>query len=73
MSGKGIGEKGGYHHIRAVLDDVAYVMDVNRAPKRMQLDELRIPEVVELNVDSLVVKKDNVIAIYKNNCTVSNF
>ncbi len=73
LSGKSIGEKGGYHHVRAVLDETVYVMDANRTPKPMQLHESRISEVVELNVDSLVVKKDNVIAIYKNNCTVSTF
>lgn len=72
LSGKGIGEKGGYHHLRVVLDDTVYLMDANHAPRPAKLAELQMPEVIELNVDSLMVKKDNVIAIYKSNCTVSN-
>ncbi|MEJ2694732.1 MAG: hypothetical protein P8166_17325 [Candidatus Thiodiazotropha sp.] len=72
LSSRGISEKGGYRHLRAVLDDTVYIMDANHAPKPARLGEMQMPQVVELNVDSLVVRKDNVIAIYKNNCTVSD-
>lgn len=72
LSGKGIKEKGIYRNLRAVLDRTVYVMDDSQIPRPERIETKGIGETVELRVDSLMVKKDNVIAVYNGNCRASD-
>ncbi len=73
LSSKGIKEKGVYRNLRAVLDNTVYVMDGNQSPRPEQIRNNGMRRTVELQVDSLTVNKDNVIAIYNSGCQASLF
>lgn len=73
LSSRGIREKGNYHSLRAVLDHTVFVMDGNQSPRPERIEKTGIQKVVELKVNSIMVSKDNVIAIYSHNCQASNF
>lgn len=68
LSAEGITQKGRYQKLKAVLGDWVFVMDANRSPRPVKLSDTNLRRSVEMDVTNLVVNKDNVIAIYSDNC-----
>ncbi len=68
MNAKGIGSKGTFWSLQAVLSDTVYLIGENSNPYPARRTETRIPENLPLAVENLRVTKDRVIAIYTTNC-----